>query len=80
LLGEGFGEGLRRALRLGAHIFLRDGLEGCSVALAGMQHVDHLRELVGDLVGEGMDVPPLISELAPHGILVVSGGVGEAEG
>ena len=28
LLGEGFGEGLCRALRLGARIFLRDGLEG----------------------------------------------------
>jgi len=28
LLGEGFGEGLRRALRLGARIFLWDGLEG----------------------------------------------------
>ena len=26
LLGEGFGEGLHRALRLGARIFLRDGL------------------------------------------------------
>ena len=28
LLGEGFGEGLHSALRLGARIFLRDGLEG----------------------------------------------------
>ena len=34
LLGEGFGEGLRRALRLGARIFLRDGLEGRSMASA----------------------------------------------
>ena len=34
LLGEGFGEGLRRALRLEARIFLRDGLEGRSGALA----------------------------------------------
>ena len=34
LLGEGFGEGLRRALRLGAWIFLRDGLEGHSEAPA----------------------------------------------
>ena len=34
LLGEGFGEGLRRALRLGARIFLRDGLEGRFRALA----------------------------------------------
>jgi len=28
LIGEGFGEGLRRALRLGARSFFRDGLEG----------------------------------------------------
>jgi len=34
LIGEGFGEGLRRALRLGARIFLRDGLEGYSGAPA----------------------------------------------
>ena len=34
LIGEGFGEGLRRALRLGAWIFLRDGLEGHSGAPA----------------------------------------------
>ena len=27
LIGEGFGEGLRRALRLGARSFFRDGLE-----------------------------------------------------
>ena len=79
LLGEGFGEGLRRALRLGAQIFLRDGLEGCSVVSMGVHHVDHQQELVGDLVGKGMDVPHLIGELAPQGILVVSGGVSEAE-
>ena len=36
LLGEGFSEGLRRALRLGAWIFLRDGLEGRSRAPAYM--------------------------------------------
>ena len=34
LLGEGFGEGLRSALRLEARIFLRDGLEGCPRAPA----------------------------------------------
>jgi len=34
LLGEGFGEGLRRALRLGAWSFFRDGLEGHPGALA----------------------------------------------
>ena len=79
LLGEGFGEGLRRALRLGARILLQNGLEGCFVVLVGVQHVDRRWELVGDLVGEGMDVPHLVRELAPQGVLVVSGGVGEAE-
>lgn len=34
LLGEGFSEGLRRALRLGARVFLQDGLEGCPGAPA----------------------------------------------
>ena len=34
LLGEGFGEGLHRVLRLEARIFLRGGLEGRSGALA----------------------------------------------
>ena len=34
LLGEGFGEGLCRALRLGAQSFFRDGLEGHPGALA----------------------------------------------
>ena len=40
LLDEGFDEGLRRALGHGVRIFLQDGLEGCSRALADMQHVD----------------------------------------
>ena len=34
LPGEGFSEGLHRALRLRAQIFLQDGLEGRSGALA----------------------------------------------
>ena len=65
LLGEGFGEGLRRALGLGAWILLRDGLEGCSRALTDMEHVDGRRRLVGDLVSERMDVSDLVSEFAP---------------
>ena len=36
LLGEGFGEGLGGALRLGVRILLQDGLEGCSEASAGV--------------------------------------------
>jgi len=36
LLGECFGKGLHRAQRLGAQIFLRDGLEGRSRASAYM--------------------------------------------
>ena len=36
LLSKGFGEGLRRALRLRARIFLLDGLEGRSGAPAYM--------------------------------------------
>ena len=80
LLGEGFSEGLRGALRFGVRTFLQDGLEGCSGASAGVQHVDHRRELVGDLVGERMDIPHLVDEFAPQGILVCSDGVGEPKG
>ena len=80
LLGEGFGEGLRGALRFGVRTFLQDGLEGCSGASAGVHHVDHRRELVGDLVGEKMDILHLVGEFAPQGVLVCSGGVGEPEG
>ena len=65
LLGEGFGEGLRRALGLGAWILLRDGLEGCSRASAYVEHVDGQRRLVGDLVDERMDVSHLDGEFAP---------------
>jgi len=40
LVGEGFGEGLRRALGLGVWILLRDGLEGRSRASVDVEHVD----------------------------------------
>ena len=39
LLGEGFDEGLHRALGLEAQILLQDGLEGCFEASADMEHV-----------------------------------------
>ena len=65
MLGEGFGEGLHRALGLGVRILLRDGLEGRSRASADMEHVDGRRRLVGDLVGERMDVSHLVGEFAP---------------
>ena len=80
LLGEGFGVGLRGALGFRVWILLQDGLEGCSGTSAGVQHVDHRRELIGDLVGERMDIPHLVGEFAPQGVLVCSGGVGEPEG
>ena len=80
LLGEGFDEGLHGALRFGVRTFLQDGLDGCSGASAGVQHVNRRRELVDDLVGERMDIPHLVDEFAPKGILVCSGGVGEPEG
>ena len=65
MLGEGFGEGLRRALRLGVWILLWDGLEGRSRASADVEHVDGQRRLVGDLVGERIDVSHLVGEFAP---------------
>ena len=65
LLGEGFGEGLRRALGLRVRILLRDGLEGRSGASADVEHVDGRRRLVGDLVGGRMDISNLVSESAP---------------
>jgi hypothetical protein len=66
LLGEGLGEGLGGALRLGVQIFLKDSLEGCSRTPAGVQHVDGWWKLVG--------------EFAPQGVLIRSGSVGEPEG
>ena len=80
LLGEGFGEGLHGALRFRVRTFLQDGLEGCSRASAGMQHVDRRWKLVGDLVGERMDIPHLVSESGPQGVLVHGGDVGEPKG
>ena len=80
MLGEGFGEGLRRALGLGVWILLQDGLEGCSGASANVEHVDGQWRLVGDLVGERMDVSHLVGEIASQGVLVGSGGVGELKG
>ena len=65
LLSEGFSEGLHGALGFGVRIFLQDGLEGCSGASVGVQHVDDRRELIGDLVGERMDIPHLVGEFAP---------------
>ena len=38
------------------------------------------RELVGDLVGERMDISHLVGEFSPQGVLVSSGDVGEPKG
>ena len=65
MLGEGFSEGLHRALGLRVRILLRDGLEGRSRASANVEHVDGWRRLVGDLVGERMDISHLVGEFAP---------------
>ena len=65
LYGGGFGDSLRRALGLRVWIFLQDGLEGCFGASADLQHVHSRRELVGDLVGERIDVSHLVGEFAP---------------
>jgi len=62
LLGEGFSEGLHRALGLRVWILLQDGLEGCSRASADMEH---LQRLVGDLVGGRMDISKLVGESTP---------------
>ena len=45
-----------------------------------MQHVDSRWRLVGDLLGMRMDISNLVSEFAPHGILVSGGGIGEPKG
>ena len=63
--GGGFGDGLHRALGLGVWILLQDGLEGCFEESAVVQHVDGRRRLVGDLVGERLDISNLVGELAP---------------
>ena len=80
MLGEGFGEGLRRALGLRVRILLRDGLEGRSGASDDVEHVDGRRRLVSDLVSERMDVSHLVAEFAPQGTLLGSDDVGEPEG
>ena len=57
----GFVDSLRRALGLGAWVFLQDGVEGCFGASADVQHVDSRRELVD----ERIDVSHLVGEFAP---------------
>ena len=63
--GDGFGESLRRALRLGVWIFLQDGVEGCFGTSTDLQHIHSRRELVGDRVDERIDVSHLVDEFAP---------------
>ena len=65
LFGGGFSDSLCRALGLRVWILLQDGLEGCCRASTDVKHVDSRRELVGDLVGERMDISNLVRELAP---------------
>ena len=65
LYGGGFGDSLHRALGLGVWILLQDGLEGCFEESAVVQHVDGRRRLVGDLIGERMDISNLVNEFAP---------------
>ena len=80
LFDGGFGDSLRRDLGLGVWILLQDGLEGCSRASADVQHVNGRQRLVGDLVGRRLDISNLVGKLAPYGILVGGGDVGEPEG
>ena len=63
--GGGFGDSLHRALGLRVWIFLQDGVEGCFGTSADLQHIDSWRELVGDQVGERIDVSHLVGEFAP---------------
>ena len=63
--GGGFGNNLRRALGLRVWIFLQNGVEGFFGMLADLQHVDSLRELIGDRVGERIDVSNLVGEFVP---------------
>ena len=65
MLGEGFGEGLRRSLGIGVRILLQDGLEGHSRASADVEHFDGQWRLVGDLVIERIDISHLVGEFAP---------------
>ena len=61
LYDGGFSNSLRRALGLRVWIFLQDGVEGFFGTLADLQHIDSRRELVGDQVGERIDVSNLVS-------------------
>ena len=63
--GGGFSDSLCGALGLGVWVFLQDGVEGCFRTSADLQHVDSRRELVGDLVGERIDISHLVGEFAP---------------
>ena len=63
LLSEGFGEGLGGALGLRVQIFLHDGSEGCSGAMACMQHVDCWRELISDWSARGWVSPTWLANL-----------------
>ena len=45
-----------------------------------MVHVDGRRRLVGDLIGERIDVFHLVSKFAPQGVLEGGGDVGEPKG
>ena len=63
--GSSFDDNLRRALGLRVWIFLQDGVEGFFGTLADLQHIDNRRELVGDRVGERIDVSNLVDEIIP---------------
>ena len=63
--GGGFGDNLYRALGLRVWIFLQHGVEGFFGTLADLHHIDNRRELVGDRVGERIDVSNLVGEFVP---------------
>ena len=65
LFGGGLGNSLHRALGLRVWIFLQDGVEGFFATLADLQHIDSRRELIGDRVGERIDVSNLVGEFVP---------------
>ena len=63
--GGSFSDNLCRALGLRVWIFLWDGVEGFFGTLADLQHVDSRRELVGDRVGDRIDVSHLVDKSIP---------------
>ena len=63
--GGDFGDNLRRALGLRVWIFLQDGVEGFFGMLADLQHIDSRRELVGNRIGERVDVSNQVGEFVP---------------